>query len=309
MDLFTPVVRDGARHPNFNRVLQSPGSHRRVIQAWAQGFVDRDRKFVKEFQIRFNSCFWELYVFACLKELGLRVDFRFSSPDFVVADSHCPFCIECVVAEHAERKQPEHDVTVISRLQDPGPRREDVVYEATLRLANSIAFKHKHYVSYYSSKAHVEGKSFVLAIAPFEQPHFVIQRLHAIANVLYAAKLSEVRKPNGSTIALGFFLNDRMPEISAVMFSNVATYGKVIALAKDVNSIGGFVTARHGHRELNSYSGDDYDENFGRAIHRSQSVRTISSHRRSFSSVWRRAIREEREYCCSGCSARISART
>lgn len=261
MDLFTPVVKTGAQHPNFKRVLQSPESHRQVIQTWAENFVDRDAKFVKEFQTRFNSCFWELYVFACLKELTLPVDFRFRSPDFVLADDSRPCCIECVVAEHAQGKQPEHDVTALSRLQNPGgPRREDVAYEASLRLANSITSKHEHYLSHHRWAPHVKGKPFVLAIAPFEQPHFGIQRLDGITTVLYAAKLAQLRKPNGTIISLGFFLDDQMADISAVIFSNVATYGKVIALAKDSNSMGGFFTARHGHRELNSYALEDYDE-------------------------------------------------
>ena len=261
MDLFTPVVEEDAQHPNFKRVMQSPESHREVIQAWAEDFVDRDGKFVKEFQTRFNPCFWELYVFACSKKLGLAVDFRFSSPDFVLNDTSCPCCIECVVAENAQGKQAEHDVTIFSRLQNlEGPRREDVAYEASLRLANSISSKHKYYISHYRHKNYVIGKPFVLAIAPFEQPYFGIQRLDGITNVLYALKLSQLTKPNGTTISLGFFLDDHMADISAVIFSNVATYGKVIALAKDPNSIAGFFTARHGHRELNSYSLEDYVE-------------------------------------------------
>lgn len=261
MDLFKPLVTEGAQHPNFKRVMQSPESHRGVIQTWSENFVDRDGKFAKEFQTRFNSCFWELYVFACLKDLKLPVDFRFASPDFVLADTSYRCCIECVVAENARGKQAEHDVTLPSRLQNPeGPRREDVAYEASLRLANSIASKHEHYVSHYRFEDHVVGKPFVLAIAPFEQPHFGIQRLDGITNVLYAAKLAQVEKANGRTIPLGFFLDDRMADISAVIFSNVATYGKVVALAKDANSIGGFFTARHGYRELNSYSLEDYTE-------------------------------------------------
>lgn len=234
--------------------MNSPASHRAVIESWAQGFVDRDKKFVMEFQTRFNPCFWELYIFACLKELRLAVDFTFSSPDFVVASGFCRCCIECVVAEHAKGKQPEHDLTIESRLQNPqGPRREDVAYEATLRLANSLSSKHAHYISHYGMLKHVAGKPFVLAVAPFEEPHFWIQRLDGVTNVLYAYKLDHVRKENGTEIPLGFFLGDRMPEISAVIFSNVATYGKVVALANDKDSIRCFVTARRGHTELNQY--------------------------------------------------------
>jgi uncharacterized protein YbgA (DUF1722 family) len=50
-----------------------------------------------------------------------------------------------------------------------------------------------------------------------------------------------------------------MPEISAVLFSNVATFSKVVALAKDSTTINHFITARHGHQELDQYS-QDYEE-------------------------------------------------
>lgn len=191
----------------------------------------------------------------------MPVDFKFASPDFVITDSSCPCCIECVVAENATGQRPEHDVTIMDRLQNPeGPRREDVAHEASLRIANSLKSKCDHYKSHYGLWDHVAHRPFVLAVAPFEQPHFSIQRRDGIMNVLYAAKLDQVCKPNGTIIPLGFFLDDRMAEISAVMFSNVATYGKVVALAKDVDSIGGFFTARHGHKELNSCSLEDYAE-------------------------------------------------
>jgi len=99
----------------------------------------------------------------------------------------------------------------------------------------------------------------VLAVAPFEQPYFWIQRLDGITNVLYQSKLCEVTKENGSVIRLGYFLNTSMADLSAVFFSNVATYSKVIAMAKEPNSINYFVTARHGHSTLNHYS-ENYEE-------------------------------------------------
>jgi hypothetical protein len=42
-------------------------------------------------------------------------------------------------------------------------------------------------------------------------------------------------EPNGTKIELGFFLDDRMKEVSAVIFSNLATWGKVRALSADPN--------------------------------------------------------------------------
>jgi hypothetical protein len=184
MDLFKPITSEAVQHPNFKRVMNSPASHRHIVESWAEGFVDRDKKFVKEFQTRFNPCFWELYIFACLKELGLGVDFMFSSPDFVVTNGFYPCCIECVVAEHAQGKKAEHDLSIESRLQNlEGPRREDIAYEASIRLANSISSKYAHYTSHYKKLKHVADKPFVLAVAPFEEPNFWIQRLDGITNV------------------------------------------------------------------------------------------------------------------------------
>jgi hypothetical protein len=260
MDLFVPIVQESAQHPNFKRVLLHPPSHKAVLQQWATGFQDRDNKFVKEFQISFNPSFWELYIFACLKELRLGVDFTHTSPDFVVTSGFLPCSIECVTAQNAYDKKPEHALTIEDRLQDlHGPSREDVAYEATVRLANAISSKYAHYTKLYSTLSHVRGKPFLLAVAPFEEPYFWIQRLDGIGNVLYQLKLKEVKKKSGAVIPLGFFLDNSMPEISAVLFSNVATFSKVVALANDSTSINHFITARHGHQELDQYS-QNYEE-------------------------------------------------
>lgn len=85
MDIFTPIVEENKLHPHFLKIIQEPDIFaKKVLLEWADGFVDRDNKFVLEFQTTFNSSFWELYLFACLKELNLQVDFSYYSPDFVV---------------------------------------------------------------------------------------------------------------------------------------------------------------------------------------------------------------------------------
>jgi hypothetical protein len=63
MDLFTPVVGEQEQHPNFRSVSQQGNKFNYdVVNDWATGFKDRDGKFVKEFQITFDSSFWELYL-------------------------------------------------------------------------------------------------------------------------------------------------------------------------------------------------------------------------------------------------------
>ena len=260
IDLFAPLVKESAQHPNFTRVLLHPRSHRVVLQQWAADFQDRDNKFVKEFQSSFNPCFLELYIYACLKELRLGVDFTYTSPDFVVTSGFSQCSIECVTAQNAYDKKAEHTLTVEDYLQDlHGPSREDVAYEATVRLANAITSKYTRYKEHYSTLNHVRGKPFLLAVAPFEERYFWIQRLDGITNVLCQSKLKEVKKKGAAVIPLGFFLDNSMPEISAVIFSNVATFSKVVALAKDNTAISHFITARHGHQDLNHYD-EDYEE-------------------------------------------------
>jgi hypothetical protein len=77
-----------------------------VLAKWAERFIDRDGKFLQEFQTTFNSCFWELYLHAILKEAKCKIDFTHRAPDFVVSDP-VPFVIEATVALNAKDSLPE----------------------------------------------------------------------------------------------------------------------------------------------------------------------------------------------------------
>jgi hypothetical protein len=70
IDLFTPVVSESAQHPNFRNIHKQPnGFNCDLLNDWARGFQHRDGKFVKEFQTTFDSSFWELYLFAVMKQV------------------------------------------------------------------------------------------------------------------------------------------------------------------------------------------------------------------------------------------------
>ena len=260
--MFTPQVPDTAFHPNFRALRETYTEFdRQVVNEWADGFVDRDNKFVIEFQTTFNSCFWELYLFACLKEVGLAVDFRVSSPDFLISEPCSPFCIEGTTANSAdgEPKEWESKAADFAKVQ-----REPIVNMATIRLANAITSKFTHFQKVYALLGHVAGRPFVLAIAPFEQPWFFVQNDQAMRRVLYAydrpllhfiegssralvvghEHMHEIKKPSGATVPLGYFLNPKMADISAVIFSNTATFGKIHALSRDPNPHVYFETLR-----------------------------------------------------------------
>lgn len=257
MDLFTPIVEEKRWHSNFSKVINEPESYSRdVINEWHEGFIDRDNKFIFEFQTTFNSSFWELYLFACLKKMRCSVDFSTSSPDFFIGGPEIEFCIEASTTNAAIDSTPEWE-------RDVSPERlqkidlNEIADFATIRLANTLVSKFEKYQKSYKDLDVVKNRPFVLAIAPFEQPFFFMQNQQAIRRVLYGYDIpifqdfpeenrrviyghqfvDHIQKPNGSNIPVGYFANDQMKEISAVVYSNTATFGKVRALSNDPDCI------------------------------------------------------------------------
>ncbi len=247
MDLFTPVVSQELQHPNFRSVCaQQNGYNWDVLNEWARGFEDRDGKFVQEFQRSFDPCFWELYVFAVLKQYGLAVDFSYHAPDFVV--SGAGFNVEATVALHEKDATPEY---MKSAEPIPGDLNE-FNRRAILRIRNSIDGKHKRFLNSYSTLEHVRDRPFVLAISAFDSPHAILASQRAVEAVLFGyyvdeekflreggelkgRQLHSVRKDNGSTVELGVFLDEQFKWLSAVVFSSCARWGKVRALSADPN--------------------------------------------------------------------------
>jgi hypothetical protein len=98
VDLFTLQVPSESLHPIFAMLLNDRYSvERAVLSEWATGMVDRDQKFVQEFQTTFDSCFWELYLNAAVSAWNLQTDYSFASPDFVIT-APTSLCIEAAVA-------------------------------------------------------------------------------------------------------------------------------------------------------------------------------------------------------------------
>ena len=76
LDLFIPQVDQNKLHHNFIEITKDPQPYaRELLKSWTDGFIDRDHKFVKEFQTTFNSSFWELYLFNVFKQYGFQIDF------------------------------------------------------------------------------------------------------------------------------------------------------------------------------------------------------------------------------------------
>lgn len=262
-DLFVPVVPEAEYHPYFTRILKHGSAPERdVLRGWAEGFVDRDGKFVKEFQTTFNSSFWELYVYAALKQLGLQVDLSNPRPDFLVDGEAGSLALEAVVALNPRELSP--DWAKHSPVTDVGlgDDRERFLNLSTLRLAQAIQAKSEKWLSSYSKLPECAERAYVICVAPFEQPLAHRQGTQAIARVLFGepqelslaedwggtcvggVDLVEVFKPSGARVQLGLFRDPGFAHVSGVLFSALATWSKVSALAVDDGRPMSFQTVR-----------------------------------------------------------------
>lgn len=244
IDLFTPVVPLDRQHPVFQMLMHPPHApERAVIAKWAEGFQDRDGKFVQEFQMTFESGIWELYLHAALKEWNLPVDMRHHAPDFLVGGTQ-PFGIEATIAAPTQGGKPAYGYSVSDIPNDF----TKFNIESTLRICNSFDGKVKRYSNYYEGLPHMVDRPFVIAIASFDRPlaHFSALRpiLAAIYGIYYDEamtpkdakdvvryEVSKAPKTHTVNIDVGLFRDETYADVSAVFYSSLATWGKLRALA------------------------------------------------------------------------------
>lgn len=253
MDLFTPVVDLTRLHPNFQRVLSfARRGEREVVQQWAENFPDRDNKFVNEFQTTFNSSFWEIYLHALFKSYEFDFDWSNNRPDFVLSNGHIDFVVEATTANAAKGDVPEWDKAEQVSEDVRNKKFRELNKTAMIRISNAIHGKVIKYRDSYMQLNHVARKPYVIAVAPFEQPDFQFQYDRPMRALLYddyvdeeefykdqsaypdgppSVKLGYVVKANGAELELGLFNDVSMSEVSAVLFSCVATWGKAVAMS------------------------------------------------------------------------------
>lgn len=284
MNLFEQKVLADKLHPNYRSIIEKiPEKDREILNEWIDGFPDRDNKFVKEFQTTFNSSFWEIYLYKLFKDLGFEFDWSHSSPDFLLRHEEIDFVVEATISSNAENEKPEWDK------EDDLTKRYDGYLESMnernkysiIRLSNSFSSKFRKYKESYQTLSHVKNKPFILAIAPMEQPLHYHQYDRPIMALLYDFYLDEeeylknpenfpdglidkrlysVEKPNGSEIELGFFLDDRASEISAVLFNPLATWSKVQSMKKDKLGVFTHTWISHDNQMFQSTNEEEFIE-------------------------------------------------
>jgi hypothetical protein len=234
MDLFSPVVaEERLSHSFLSMLAPSAAGVRAVLTDWANGFEDRDGKFIHQFQTTYNSAIWELYLFAVLKLLNVEIDFFFDAPDFVCAKH--PIAMEATVASHTESDSinSERRVAILQDKNLAVRRRASII-----RLSNALMRKSEAFKKRYAPLTHMSGRSYIVAIANFGTPDVYLQGDDPIQHLLFdvgGEKL--IHKASGAQVPLGLFRSTEFSHISAVLYSSLATIGKAQALGTDAGDI------------------------------------------------------------------------
>lgn len=256
LDLFElrDDISPGLLHSKFSTLRNEPLLHleREIINEWSRGFSDRDGKFSKEFQTTFHSSIWELYLFAVLKELGLKVDFSKNRPDFIVS-GQIEFYMEAVVSEikkggRSESTRNENDLFSMLEPIHKDENFQTLIDEAITRHSNSILSKHRKYTNEYIKCDWVkEDAPFVVALGSYDQVNYGREFHYSMMALLYGfrfnpdvqeyVKENSIIKPDTtSEIPIGIFADKSYEEISAIVFSCTVTMGKLTSLAISKNS-------------------------------------------------------------------------
>ncbi|WP_345869162.1 hypothetical protein [Shewanella algae] len=287
MDLFTPIVKTNKLDSRLASILtdENLNSVRSVIQSWASGLelrAQERRKFITEFQQTFDSSFWELYLNAVLVELGFDIDRKRDRPDFVIQKDGAPwFTIEACTSTKGE-----------GDLRDPlEVDHSKFLDDSTLKASSVLKRKHDEYLGIkgsgrYGSLTHVQGRPFIVAFAPHDHLMTVPQNNVAINRVLYGIdqpkkiidakgqpsfivpEFKSITTRRGANIDLGIFTNDSHKEISAVIFSTTATFGKALVTAnvdREIRST--WFLAGEDRGEMRWQHSNDYHEHLFDGLH------------------------------------------
>lgn len=277
LDFFTPVVPQERQHDNFKRILaMEPPSFFAAFREFSKDFLDRDGKIVKEFQTTFNSAFWEIYLHRLFSNLGYEIVSGYSRPDFLLKAGDRELAVEAVIANNACDAPAESSEA--GQLISENMRTIDMLSlnkNAILRYCTSIVSKHRKYASEYKKLTQFSGRPFIIALGSYDQPAFFFEYDRAILPVLYGLyvdeenkfegelayqvgpapvkKMPSIKNKNGSDVPLGLFTTPDMKDVSAVLFSCLATHNKVRIFQKKDDSCEAFFNAIYMDEENNLY--------------------------------------------------------
>ena len=235
-----PALHDlGDRTPSdVFKVLQMPSHHR---AAWALNQLylalpNPDHNWASDCQTgNFHTRLWEAQLLAAFREQGLLVTQPVESPDFHIQNRRGGEAwVEAVTANPAT---PYNHVNA-PRSRPPEGREALFFGPAALRFAKTLGNKLQRG---YHEMEHVKGKPFMLAVADFHAPGSMLWSREGLIGYLYgegaepalvdgqrvARRIPASHLQGPSAFPAGLFANAEFAELSAVIFSNACSIGKL----------------------------------------------------------------------------------
>lgn len=192
-----------------------------------------DANFASDMQtVNFDSRLWELYLFACFREMGLEVSQDVPSPDFKLVVGPLSAYVEAVTANPTEAR----DGSLPKPKFAPVNKVDRLAGAAAAKFARTLRSKIQRR---YHDQPHVRGLPFALALADFHDGSTMVWSREALPTYLYGQlpvveegengryAISEpIDKLIGHDIKAGLFNDPEMRGLSAIVFSNACTMAK-----------------------------------------------------------------------------------
>ncbi|MGE8569641.1 MAG: hypothetical protein ACN6PV_24470 [Achromobacter sp.] len=192
-----------------------------------------DANFASDMQtVNFDSRLWELYLFACYREMGIEVSQDVPSPDFKLVVGPLSAYVEAVTANPTEAR----DGSLPELKHAPVDKIERLAGDAAARFAKTLRSKIQ---KDYHDLPHVRGLPFALALADFHGGSTMVWSREALPTYLYGnlpvvkegengryAVCEPIDKLKGHDIKAGLFNDPEMRGLSAIVFSNACTIAK-----------------------------------------------------------------------------------
>ncbi|MBD9643633.1 hypothetical protein IB231_08350 [Pantoea sp. PNT02] len=240
VDFFTPLKTTRNRLDNlFEELINNPMhlSAKNIIEPMMRWYEDADGNFIEQFQTTgFRQRIWELYLFAMLIENDVVLEPSGAIPDFICDSFYGKFCIEATTINPTVTKGVVESIPTSSSLAEL----ENIQLNYyPIKFGSALFSKLR---KQYWLKEECVGKPLIFAVTDCLSPESGKISKNSLAYYLYGYMHESQHDDNGQlqilprridehrwgekVIPSGFFNLDNSEHISAVIFSNDASFGK-----------------------------------------------------------------------------------
>lgn len=220
---------------------------KQLVERWSNGFVDKDNKFVTEFQDTFHSSFWELFLFELFSRAGAKMDQTHQVPDFVISEPTNIY-VEAVVSNISQcgRKEKERTIEDQQSMIIPPYLQDDFstfLDEAIIRNASALKTKNNKWKKEYINKSWIDSNvPYIIALQSYDQVNYGREYIYSMMALLYGLYFDTeterfqrreyvVKPTTKGKIPINIFDTEEYADVSAVIFSCTITIGKLTALS------------------------------------------------------------------------------